>query len=275
MLDPFDYKEPSCALCSGKEFYNPNIDAPASRIPVDRIIQKLDGLLNKNDMAEAERLLEYWQKESRELNDKKGELSVTDELVGLYRKTNNEDKGLSSVARALFLIEEMNIQTQVSVATIYLNCATTKKAFGQAESALPLYEKAEKIYLNNLSPGDKLFAGLYNNKALTLVDLNRFDDAKECYRKAIEILKGDISAIPDLAITYVNLSHALYDCGEEKSLVTDNMFKAYELLCDERINKDGYYAYVLTKCAPSFEFFGYKKIATQFLSEANEIYERA
>ena len=44
MIDPFDYKEPSCATCGGKDFYYPNPDAPKGRIPVSRIIEKLDQL---------------------------------------------------------------------------------------------------------------------------------------------------------------------------------------------------------------------------------------
>ena len=60
MIDPFDYKEPACALCGGKEFYAPDENAPAGRIPVKRIMAKLDESFNRNDMAEAGRLLEYW-----------------------------------------------------------------------------------------------------------------------------------------------------------------------------------------------------------------------
>ena len=42
MIDPFDYKEPACATCGGKEFYSPDKDAPAGRIPIRRVIEKAD-----------------------------------------------------------------------------------------------------------------------------------------------------------------------------------------------------------------------------------------
>ena len=60
MIDEFDYKEPSCALCGGKEFYNPELATAKGRIPVKRIIEKADEYYNKNDLASAKRHLEYW-----------------------------------------------------------------------------------------------------------------------------------------------------------------------------------------------------------------------
>ena len=65
MLDKFDYAEPACPLCDGKDFYYPQKDAPLGKIPVDRIIDKVDSLFNKNDYEEAGRLLEYWKNEAR------------------------------------------------------------------------------------------------------------------------------------------------------------------------------------------------------------------
>ena len=52
MIDPFDYKEPSCALCGGEAFYYPDADAPKGRVPIDRIIAKLDGYFEKNDLSD-------------------------------------------------------------------------------------------------------------------------------------------------------------------------------------------------------------------------------
>ena len=84
-IDPFDYKEPHCALCSGKEFYYPDRNRPLGTVPVARILEKADALFDKNDYVSAGRLLENWESEAVALRDKRGELSIVSELKGFYR----------------------------------------------------------------------------------------------------------------------------------------------------------------------------------------------
>ncbi len=79
MLNSEDYKEPTCLLCEGKDFYYPKNDKPDSIIPMQRIINKIDSLFNKNDFESAGRLLNYWKNEAINLRDKRGELSITNE----------------------------------------------------------------------------------------------------------------------------------------------------------------------------------------------------
>ncbi len=145
MLDEFDYKEPACPLCDGKDFYYPKKDAPSGRIPVNRVIDKLDSFLNKNDYEAAGRHLIYWKNEAVYLRDKHGELAVENELIGYYRKQGEKEKGLDSVKRALELIDDLNQGDTVSGATILINCATAYKAFDMPRNALPLYIRAEEI----------------------------------------------------------------------------------------------------------------------------------
>lgn len=274
MIDPFDYKEPPCATCGGKEFYSPEKDAPKGRIPVKRVIDKVDEAFNSNDLAEAGRLLEFWQKEALSLEDKSGELSVTDELIGYYRKTGEAEKGLAAVSRALELLKELSLEKTVSGATIILNAATTMKAFGKAEKALPLYNAAEETLENLLDKEDVLLAGLYNNKALALADANNAKEAENYYKKAISVMEKAENGRLDEAVSYVNLAVLYSRQGEEKSKITDCMFRAYELLTDERNEKNGYYAFVLSKCAPAFGEFGYDKIERELAKESEEIYAR-
>ena len=273
MLDPFDFKEPHCALCGGKEFYNPQIDSPSGRIPIKRIIEKLDGFFDKNDMENAGKLLEYWQSEAGSLKDKEGELEIDSELIGFYRKTAQKEKGLAVSERALELIFALGLENSVSAATIVLNAATTFKAFGFAEKALPLYDRVFSVYKANLKTDDPLFGGFYNNKALALTDLGKFTEAEECYKKALDITKKISPANPDSAVTLVNMAH-LYHAENNKDKITDCLFDAFGVLNREDSVKNGYYAFVCTKCAPSFAFFGYDVIEKQLLKRASEIYER-
>ncbi len=274
MLDSFDYKEPNCVLCGGKEFYSPNSEAPNGRIPVDRVISKVDSLFDKNNFNEAGRLLEYWKDEAVSLKDLAGELSMQSELVGYYRKTNNKEKAYESITRALELVDKLQQSEMASGATIFLNCATAFKAFNEPEKAIVLYEKAEIIYKKVLTLSDQRFGGLYNNMALALVDLKRFNDAELSYKRALEIMTNVPNAQADVAITYVNMAH-LYEEINLEDKITDCLFNAYNFLNDENTVKNGYYAYVCEKCAPSFNYFGYGFIANELKKRSEEIYERA
>ncbi len=274
MIDAFDYKEPSCALCGGKEFYNPSASKADGRIPIQRIIQKLDELFNKNSYEEAGRLLEYWLGEAINLNDEFGELTLQNELIGYYRKTFQQEKGLKAIERSTFLLEKLGQLEMPSGATILLNCATAYKAFGKAEKGLELFALAEKIYDKLLEKNDERFGGLYNNTALALVDIKDYNGALKKYNLAVKVMKAVKHGKPDLAITYVNMAHVYYELGDKK-MVTECMYNASELLFNEENVQNGYFAYVCEKCSPSFEFFGYDIISKQLKQLSKEIYERA
>ncbi len=273
MLDEFDYKEPACPLCDGKDFYYPKKDTPLGRIPVDRIISRVDSLFDRNDYIEAGRLLVYWENEAKALKDKRGELAMESELIGYYRKQNNKDKGIESVARALELVEELNQGDMASGATIFINCATAYKAFGMAAESLPLYNRAEEIYKKVLQPNDTRFGGLYNNMALALADLGRFEDAEKSYIAALSVMEKAPGGEAESAITYINLAHMYEDFGSTEK-ISECMERAYALLKSEELIHNGYYAFVIEKCAPSFAYFGKKEISEQLKKEASEIYAR-
>jgi tetratricopeptide (TPR) repeat protein len=274
MIDWFDYKEPSCSLCGGKQFYNPKKTDAIARVPISRILDKLSTFFDKNDLVGAKDFLVNWLNEAKALNDKHGELSILNELVGIYRKLLDKDNGEKIIENALSLINELNQQDTVSGATIFLNIATAYKAFGNIEKSIEIFKIAEEVYKKHLSPSDEKFGGLYNNMALSFADLKDFNSAKLCYEKAISIMEKVENGKLDLAITYVNLAHLYEDFENDKNLITDCMFTAFNLLTDESIVKNGYYAFVLEKCAPSFLHFGFSVIYNQFKKEYEEIYAR-
>ncbi len=274
MIDKFDYAEPACLLCDGEDFYYPKKDSPSGRIPVGRIIDKIDGLFNKNDYAEAGRLLVYWRGEAIELKDKSGELAMESELIGYYRKQGDRENGLASVRRALALTDELEQGEMASGATVFINCATAYKAFGMSNDALPLYERAEQVYKKTLKENDDRFGGLYNNMALALADLKRFDEAERAYLSALSVMEKAERGEAEQAITYINLAH-MYETMGRTGRIAECMDKAYQLLCSKALPHDGYYAFVLEKCAPSFGYFGNAKAYEQFKREAEEIYARA
>ena len=116
MLDPLDYKEPACALCGGEAFYNFGPKKPQGHIPVDAVIRKLDDCLARENYAEGARVLRYWIEDAKALNDRRGELSVQNEVLGLSRRIGDKPWGLAAVERCLQLIAEIGGEGLLSTA---------------------------------------------------------------------------------------------------------------------------------------------------------------
>ncbi len=251
---------------------------PMGSIPIMRILDKLDMLFDKNDMAEAGRLLEYWENEARALNDTRGLLEILSEQVGYYRSMEDEEKGLRAVNEALGLLNCTDSGDSVANATIYLNCATTMKAFGKAAEAMEYYEKAKDVYERLLPDDDFRLAGLYNNYASALSDVGgKNDEARDMYIKAIAVLKKK-GGYSELAVTYVNYALLVYDTEPGNYEVNENMIEgflelAYECLNDESIPRDGNYARSCEKCSSVFGFFGYFLEKSELEERVKKIYE--
>lgn len=247
-------------------------------IDVKRILDKLDEYLSRNDYLSAERHLNYWLLEAQNEKNDGVQIPVLNELIGLYRKTGKEEQSINSAKAALTLIEKLGIDKSVSAATTYINAATAYKAFSRAEEGFYLFEKALKIYEENLKHDDSRLGGLYNNMALSLCDLKRFDEAKEFYNKALCVMKSSPRGNIEMAITYLNMASlteaemGLLD-GCEK--IEGYILKAKELLEKSSDDTDGYYAFVCEKCASTFGYFGHFYYEKELLERARKIYERA
>ncbi len=245
-------------------------------MPINRVLDKLDELAAANDNEGMERVLAYWENEARNLGDMKGLLAILSEAVGHYRHEGQEEKGLAAVYEALRLLEEDGTEC-TSNATIYLNCATTLKAFGRAEEALPYYERAKSVYERLLPADDFKLAGLYNNYAMALADLKRYEEAEQMLKRAIDILERK-GGYAELAISYVNLAQIVYEgaaeTGADREEETDKLLElAYSYLTNGEHERNAAYAGACMKCASAFDFFGYFAYRADVVKIANEIYE--
>ncbi len=250
---------------------------PTGTIPIVRVIDKIDEMFEKDDLQGAKRILEYWEKEAKTLQDTKGLLEVLSEQIGLYRKLGDRERGLAAVDEALAILACNGTCSSVGEATIYLNCATTMKAFGKAKDAIKYYEISKEQYEKSLEKDDYRLAGLYNNYATALCDLQRFAEGRAYYKKAIDLLKSK-GGFCELAVSYVNLAHLAFSEAQSKGETCDEEVEnllnlAYECLDDKSLVRDGNYAFVCSKCAPSFEFFGYFIQKAELENRARQIYE--
>ena len=273
-IDKEDYVEPQCLLCGEPYGAEPQVKP----VPQQRIMEKVDEYMSRRDYPGVERHLLYWLEEARLGRDQKGELMIENELIGHYRKTGERDKAFSHAETALSLLDAMDFEGSISAGTTCVNAATAYQAFGDHEKALKIFERARKNYETIPSLKPELLGGLYNNMALTLVSLKRFDEANALYEKALETMENAPHGALEQAITYLNMANAAEDelgLLDASETIDADLLKAQELLDTPCIPREGYYAFVCEKCAPTFEYYGWFAAANDLKERARTWYERA
>lgn len=277
MINEEDYKEPRCVLCD-TNFYNPDSEEPEGRIEIGRILAKEDSLYDQLKYSEIETLLKYWEKEADSLKDRSGQLTMLSEMIGLFRKMGEKTKALMAIDKALDLLESSGYADSSSAGTIYLNAATTLKAFNELDRAMPCYEKTLELYNKYLQPNDEKYGGLYNNMGLAYVDLKDYKKAEELYNKALEIMGAIEGKQLEVAITYVNMAQLYFtslDMDTCIDKILECMNKAYENLTSKEVTENGYWAFVASSCIPSFEQFGFDSYKQKLQEKVDKIYGRA
>lgn len=269
ILAPEDYLEPACPLCMNQH--------AVKRIPLERVAEKLDEYMGRQDFAAARRHLTFWLAEAESHGDKRGVFGVHSEWMGFSRKMGEGEEAIAHAKAALALLPEVG-ENSIAAATVCINAATVYQAFSQPKAALPLFERAQEIYRRELSPTDERVGGLYNNMALTLVSLGRYGEAHELYKKALSIMAQAENGALEQAITYLNMANAVEaEHGLEKAeaKIAQYLDTAAALLDEPSLPRNGYYAFVCEKCAPTFDYYGFFLCANDLKQRARVIYERA
>ena len=270
-IRPEDYLEPACPLCEDPFGAPPSVKS----VPQRRIREKLDAYMARRDYAGAERHLLYWLEEARMGRDQRGELMIRNELAGHYRKTGEKEKALEQADAALALLDAMDYGDTVSAGTTCVNAATACSAFGENERALALFERARRIYEEAPGTDPALLGGLCNNMALTLAALGRFGEALALFDRAMEIMEKVPFGRLEQAITCLNRAEVLEkEKGPEESEkeIEALLERAYALLTEGEVPDRGYYAFVLEKCAPAFDYYGWFLAAEELRQRSRNCY---
>lgn len=247
------------ACCFDASLYTGVPDAApcAQSLDTKSIIAGLDKLLFSGDDAAAGEYLDRWCQRAQEVGDWRTELTLQSELMGFHRRTSDKNAAMAAVERGLELIREHRLGSTVSGATIFLNAATTLKAYGMAERSIPMFVQTCRVYSQTLDPLDYRFGGLYNNMALSYADIGEYDAAEGYYKKALGVIVHCDTPENELAVTYCNLAELYERMGREADIA-----KALNLALDNlrspALPHDGYYDFTVSKCLPTFEHFGYK-----------------
>ena len=242
-------------------------------IPVSRFIDKLDGCFAHNDMKGARECIQFWENEARRVDDRKGLLTVLNEAVGYYRRTQKRTRALEAAEECLKLVDALGLSETVSAATVYINAATTRSFFGNEEEALALYRRAASCFEAEHRTESYEYAALLNNRAATLYALKQYAEAETDWLAAVDILKRIGYHAGDIAVSLIMLAHLTFDRDDTAyDKVEALLDEAWEYINSEDQLKDGNYAYILRKCAPSLEYFQRKDEAQACRDVANEIY---
>ncbi len=270
-LNREDYLEPACPLCG-----QPGELEGGRPVPLDRILEKLRLLEDRNDWPAVERCLKYWLAEAEVFRDQRGQLTLHNELMGYYRKQGKKEDAYSHADRADALLAELGMEDTVTAGTTWVNIGTVREAFGDPETGLSFFEKARQNYEQNLSPEDGRLGGLYNNMGLALASLGRYPESHTMFRRALDIMSRQPDGELEQAITWLNMADALEaELGPEAAAdsIPEYIGNAADLLRTERLPRDGYYAFVCEKCAPVFGHHGFFLEEAEFRRRAKEINE--
>lgn len=251
------FNEAACCFDASMYTGVPDTAPCAKSLDTKSIIAGLDKLLFSGDDAAAGEYLDRWCKTAQEVGDWRTELTLQSELMGFHRRTSDKNAAMAAVERGLELIREHRLGSTVSGATIFLNAATTLKAYGMAERSIPMFVQTCRVYSQTLDPLDYRFGGLYNNMALSYADIGEYDTAEGYYKKALGVIVHCDTPQNELAVTYCNLAELYERMGREADIA-----KALNLALDNlrspALPHDGYYDFTVSKCLPTFEHFGYK-----------------
>lgn len=245
------------------------------KISIKQIIDELDALLGRNDYVAAQAYLANWIREAQARGDMSVKLSLLNEMMGLCRKVGKRDDAYVAAENALALCSELGLVGSVTEGTTCVNAATVYKSFDDAARALPLYRRARSIYEQKLDRDDSRLGGLYNNMALALVDGGEYAAADELYHRALEVMSHNRYGQLEMAITYLNMANAKEaEAGliEAEQYINDCIDRARELLDTPDIPRNGYYAFVCEKCAPTFGYYGYFLDEIEYKTRAQNIY---
>ena len=269
-LEREDYVEPACPFETDQWRSEPAVRS----IPAERIIEKLDEYYRRGDYSGAVELIKYWITEARSGRDLKGEFSLRNELIGIYRKTGKKNEAISNSLMTLNLIHRMDAHGSIAEGTALVNTGTVYKAFEMPEESLKYFEQAVPIYESALKPGDWRLGGLYNNMALTYADLKLYDEAGELFRKALDAMRLVKDSEAEQAITYLNMADLAalrYGVTEAEEEVSVCCIKAADLLDTESLFSDPNYPYYCRQCAPVFGYYGFFAEEEKLLERAEEL----
>ena len=102
-----------------------------------------------------------------------------------------------------------------------------------------------------------------------------YEQAETYFRLALGVLRHSDAPGNDMAVTYCNLAEMYDKQNPEDPRIGECVEEAWQLLNDPQLPRDGYHAFTVSKCAPSFDYLGYFLYAKELKERAAKIYAGA
>ena len=211
------------------------------------ILQQIDRLLEENQGAQAQALMEKSLERALEIGDHSGAVTLLNELIGFCRETGQAEKSYYYGEAVLNLLQEMGLSGTLPFATSVLNIASAYRAGGRLEDAMTCYRAVEQIYSQVLEPDDMLVASLYNNKALLYQEMGEFEAAGAYLERALEIALRHPERYYEQASSYANLAATYLQLGKKEQ--AEDCFQRAISLFDAHGVRDAHYCAALSSMA--------------------------
>jgi hypothetical protein len=108
--------------------------------------------------------------------------------------------------------------------------------------------------------------------ALSYADVGDIPAAERYFKLALKLIAALPQSHNDMAVTYCNMAEMYAKLDLEDERIYDCMEKAWDCLNWPELVRDGYHAFTISKCAPSFDYFGYFLYAKELKERAESIY---
>ena len=240
---------------------------------VQRPLRDFRELIEQEQFEEAERLLVCKLEEAKEQEDWNAQLQFLNQQIDFYRLRNKKELGEEAILNAIAVGKEKKEEKVLLYANTLVNAGKAIRDFGDAKRAVELYEEAYEIYKEQFHENDYRFAAFYNHMGVACEEVGRFEDAEQCFNKAIVIMERLPRGEVELALTHVNLACVYHQAGRNEKMEF-HLHKAEQYFDSDNVMRGGYYAHACITCAEKLEKLGYQKEVEQLKERARRVYER-
>lgn len=192
---------------------------------VSEILQNIDDLLHECQLDEAEEYMNTCLEQAHTEGRTDIEITLYNELAGFYRDCGKFGQSLLCCRRSEELLDIIGESETPRRCAALLNSANACRASGKLSEAYEYYDKIWDI-LAKLPEEEGLISSYYNNLSLLHQESGRWEDAKDCLEKALEIAERSPDGEIRSAISRSNLAVCLirlHDCGRAKEVLAPAM----------------------------------------------------
>lgn len=192
---------------------------------VGEILQRIDELLHQCRLDEAEEYMNACLEQAHGEGRTDIEITIYNELAGFYRDCGKFEQSLECCRRSEELLDIIGEGETPRKCAALLNSANACRASGKLSEAYGYYDKIWNM-LQKLPEENGLLASYYNNLSLLHQEAERWEEAKDCLEKALELAERSPDGEIRSAISRSNLAVCLirlHDCGRAREVLAPAM----------------------------------------------------